>query len=185
MKKYLWIILVFSLSIACGNAENKASDTTKNEQTGNDLLKVSGKSPCELLSEADIKKQFSLPDDAVAEIQDVVRTYPTCFYKWESITVPIVKVMSGTELTLDYPSEISLVLVAKANQAMFETSTKVYKDGEQVEGLGDMAMWGKQMSQLTFLAKGNMMHLHVMMSVDAIENKENAIVLAKKIIAKL
>lgn len=185
MKKYLWIILVFSLAIACGNAENKVLDNTKKEQAGADLLGVSEKSPCELLSEADIKKQFSLPDDAKAEIKDVVRTYPTCFYEWESITVPKVKVMSGTELTLDYPSEISLVLVAKANQTMFESATKAYKDGEQLGGIGDMAMWGNQMSQLTFLAKGNMMHLHVMMSVDDTENKENAIVLAKKIISKL
>ena len=91
----------------------------------------------------------------------------------------------GKEYTIDYPSEISLVLVANANQKMFETSTAVYKDGETVGGLGDNAMWGVKMLQLTFLAKGYMIHLHVSMSSDQAEDKENAIVLAGKIIDRL
>ena len=182
MKKNLLILLIFSLGIGCGNADSKTLAHSENK-AGSDA--VTEKSPCELLPEADLKEYFSLPDDAIAKKKDVLRTYPTCFYEWENILVSKTSVIVGKEYTIDYPSEISLVLVANANQKMFETSTAVYKDGETVEGLGDNAMWGVKMLQLTFLAKGYMIHLHVSMSADQNENKENAIVLAGKIIDRL
>lgn len=83
------------------------------------------------------------------------------------------------------PAEMSIVLVKNATKKMFETSTQVYKDGQAETGIGEMAIWGAKMSQLTFLAKGYMIHLHVKKSGDDTENREIAGKVAAHIIEKL
>jgi len=143
------------------------------------------KLPCDLLTESEIKKTFSISEAEPAEIKNVVRTYPTCFYKWESISFSKTSIIGGNEVSIDYPTEVSIVVVKNASEEMYQTSTRVYKDGQAQQGIGDMAIWGGGMSQLTFLSKGYMIHLNVQMSDVEMINKENAIKLSAFIIEKL
>lgn len=190
MKKALLLIFVFTLTIACGNsetskAENGQTEVVTTEKADAPKATEKASSPCGFVTEAKMKEVLGIPADATTEIRDVMRTYPTCFYKWESITFTRKQTISGRELDLEYPAEVAIVLVAKATKKMFETSTSVYKDGEAQDGIGEMAIWGSQMSQLTFLAKGTMIHLNVKVSGDAASNKAKALELSALIIEKL
>ena len=185
MKKYLFIIAMFSLSIACGNNKPISSDDNENTKVEAAPVVELEKSPCDLVSDADIRKLFSIPENVLTEIKDAERTYPTCFYKWENITFSKTKQIGGNEISIDDPTELTIVLVKNATEQMFKTSTSVYKDGQAQNGIGDMAIWGVKMTQLTFLSEGYMIHVNVNMSSVDMENKEIAIKLAAHIIESL
>lgn len=190
MKKSIVLIISCIFAIACGNSETSKTEKTETEAivAENEAAPAateSDSSPCEFVSEAKIKEVLGIPSEASTEIKDVMRTYPTCFYKWESIKFSTKRTIAGKEVSLDFPAEAAIILVGKASEKMFNTSTSVYKDGEAIDGIGDMAMWGTRMSQLTFVAKGTMIHLHVKASGDAIANKAKAVELAALIIQKL
>ena len=88
-------------------------------------------------------------------------------------------------MVLEYPYTLMIVTVANANKSMYEKSIVVYKDGENVSGLGEMAMWGDSMSQVTFLSDGYMIHLSLKVSADNKDNKDKAIELAKLVKERL
>ena len=192
MKKVLLLITACIFAIACGNSETSKGENTQTETEAKITEKAaapavteSAATPCSLVAEAKIKEVLGLPADATTEMKDVMRTYPTCFYKWETIAFSTKRNIGGQEVSLDFPAEAAIILVKDATEKMFGISTKVYKDGVAIDGLGDMAIWGATMSQLTFLAKGTMIHLHVKVSGDASSIKEKAVALAALIIEKL
>lgn len=170
MKKSLILLVIFIGTIACGNSEKSSSEQIKQANDTN-------LSPCDLLTEAEIKSALSIPTEAETSMNEKNRPYPSCFYKWESITWP--KESHG--LTIDYPAELSIVQVTNATKANYEASIKVYKDGIKENGIGEMATWGERMTQLTFLSKGKLIHVHSRTSADAASNKVKIINLAKQI----
>lgn len=192
MKKVLLLITVCIFAMACGNSETSKVENTQTETEAIITEKAaapaateSAATPCSFVTETKIKEVLGLPADATTEMKDVMRTYPTCFYKWESVKFSKKRSIGGREVSLDYPAEVTIVLVKNATEKMFGTSTSVYKDGVPQDGIGDMATWGATMSQLSFLAKGTMIHLHVKVSGDAAANKAKASELAALIIEKL
>ena len=172
MKNLLFIITAFILLSSCVTKDSK-------DKSSKD------KSPCSLITEAEIKEILALPQDAPTKMEDADYTYPTCSYEWETLIYVKNMTISGQELALEYPYNLMIVLVANADESMFEKSTVVYEDGEKLTGLGKMATWGDNMSQLTFLSGGNMIHLNLKVSGNSSENKEKAIKLAKLIEERL
>ena len=179
------ITLAITLTtISCATDETAKSNKENITKSNTDIV-TNSLSPCQLVDETEIKILFDIPAATVTEIRDEVKTYPTCFYKWETVTYSETKTISNQVVNLDYPTEMMIVLVNNATPKMFDTSTKVYKDGISVSDIGEMAIWGEKMSQLTFLAKGSMIHLHVKKSSLASDNKELALKIATIIINKL
>ncbi|HLW31338.1 MAG TPA: hypothetical protein VKX40_03680 [Aequorivita sp.] len=190
MKKALVLIAVCIITFACGNSENSKGENSQTEVLTSEKAAPpapteSASSPCSFVTEAKIKEILAIPADAPTEMSDEMLTYPSCFYKWESAMFTVKRNISGREMSLEYPAEAVIVLVKNATESMFEASTKVYKDGVAQDGLGDMAIWGAQMSQLSFLAKGTMIHLNVKVAADAAANRKKAVELASLIIDKL
>ena len=177
MKKIFALLVILMCSIACGNSEKSKSE--KNEITTNNDIELS---PCDLLTETEIKEVLSIPSEAETSMKEKNTTYPICFYKWKSITWPV---KSVGDHTIDYPAELSIVLVNNADKAKYETAVKFYEEGEIENGVGDMATWSEKKTQLTFLAKGKLIHVHVRTSADAADNKIKTIKMAKKIIENL
>lgn len=118
-------------------------------------------------------------------MEDAVYTYPTCTYEWETLLYERNTTIGGKEMALEYPYKLTIVLVANANKSMYDKSIVVYQDGETVPNLGEMATWGDGMSQVSFLSKGNMVHLTLTISGDKRENKDKAIELAKLVESRL
>lgn len=141
--------------------------------------------PCDLISQADLIAILEVPSGSELVMNDAKRTYPTCIYKWEGWTYSATSTIGGSSRNIDYPSEVMIVYVINATKKMFETSSKAYRDGESIDDIGEMAIWGNMLSQITFLSNGSMIHVHVKTSSDASINKDNAIKIAKRMVNNL
>jgi len=183
MNKFLLILAILPFCISCGNGET--TDTEASTKMETSMVKDTEKSPCELVSEATIEKILSIPLDTPTEVNNAMRTYPTCFYTWETVQFSETKKIGNKDMSIDFPTEVTIVLVKNATKSMFQTSVKVYKDRQTQNDVGEMAVWGDQMSQLSFLTKGYMIHLYVKMSSDATENKNKALKISEEIIENL
>lgn len=180
-------ILLFALLVLIFSC----SDSANSETAGEVRIEIDGtevteeKIPCDLISEAEIKSICGIPDSINAKIEMEERTYTSCFYVWDDFTYNRVMQVGDMDVDIATRAKMSIVPVKNATEQMFETSTSVYKDGEAISGIGDRAMWGNQMSQLTFLSKGQMIHLHLDVSADKEANKEMALEIAAVLIKNL
>jgi len=182
---HLLIILFSTIVFTCNNKENN-TDTPQNNIADKNTKSEKASainSPCEFISMDDVKSMFSV--EIPIENKDVVYTYPTCVFKWEDGKVTVSASFGGQEITSSMPSEVLIVMVKKANEAMFKQSTSVYKQPQDISNLGTIAVWDSRMSQLTFLANSYMFHVHVKVSNNDSENKEKAIEVSKLIIGKI
>jgi hypothetical protein len=176
---------LFILSFtACGGGEetNKDNPTTNDAPDTEEQANVPADSPCELLDESDVRALFGVDASIEITIEDKDYTYPTCKYEWKDKKVQMTTKVGSMEVTTDLPSEIMLVMVNNVNEKMFDRSVSVYKDGVEVKGLGEKAMWGEKIAQLSVMKGGMMYHIHVKADNDDSINKENAIAIAKKIL---
>lgn len=186
LKTYLLIVLFSTLVLSCNSKENK-TNTPQNKLTekSEKLAKSSAiNSPCELVSIEEVKSMFAVAEHPL-EMKDEVYTYPTCVFKWDDGKVTRSSSIGGQEIKSIIPSEVLIVMVKKANEAMFKQSTSIYKQPQEISNLGSKAVWDSRMSQLTFLSNNYMFHVHVKVSNNDTENKEKAIEVSKLIIRKI
>lgn len=184
-KKTTLVLAMPFFLFSCGNSEeNTSSDDSASgsEKSAASILNV--ESPCELISSEDVVSFCDVASEFKIVQEDKMLTYPTCIFKWEDGKVNGSVDIGGTPVNFDMPSEVLIVMVKNTSEKMFEQSTTVYKDGVDVN-IGDKAIWGVKMSQLTFLAKGYMFHVRVKVSNDDESNKQKASKIAKMLIGKL
>jgi hypothetical protein len=186
VKITLMIVLFATLVYACNSKENNTNPTQNKIAYKAVKSKKSAAidSPCALVSMDDVKSMFSIVEHPI-DMKDVVYTFPTCVFKWEDGKVSLTRSIGGQEIKLNKPSEVLIVMVKEANEDMFNRSTKVYKQPQDISNLATMAVWDSRMSQLTFLSNNYMFHVHVKVSNDDSENKEKAIEVSKLIIGKI
>ena len=181
-------VAVFSLTFvlfSCGDNNTSNADLLKDrmeevQNTDRDLVD----SPCELLSTEEMANVCSIP--STVEITQLAKmyTYPTCVYSWNDGKC-IQESFSGGHSTFVVDNNVMIVMVEDATDDIFEMSTGVYKDGVSVDNVGEKAMWGEKMSQLSFMAKGYMFHVNVKILPSAEENKKAAIDIARFLAEKL
>src|SRR5690606_486322 len=111
MKKSLVLIAACIFTFACGNSEkskgeNSQTEVLTTENAAAPAVTESASSPCGFVTEAKIKEILAIPADAPTEMKDEMRTYPTCFYKWESVMFTVKRSISGREMNLEYPAEV-------------------------------------------------------------------------------
>tara|TARA_R110002050_G_scaffold196426_2_gene331348 strand:- start:53120 stop:53656 length:537 start_codon:yes stop_codon:yes gene_type:complete len=175
-------MLVFS----CQEKKNK-SDASHNktvDKNGRSEKYVVIDSPCELISIEEVKRMFAVEEYTIA-MKDVVYTYPTCIFKWDDGKITTSVSFGGQEIKSTRPSEVLIVMIKKANAAMFKRSTSIYKEPQEISNIGTMAVWDARISQLTFLSNKYMFHVHVKVTPNATENKEKAIEVSEHIIKKM
>jgi hypothetical protein len=172
-KSILIIACMPLLLIGCNSNETSSETNHRSEESErpNTEAKKSVDSPCELVSLADVRGMFSVPEELAIDMDDRVLTFPTCSFEWEDGKVITTMKVGDNEVKVQRPSTVMIVMVKGASESMYNTSTKVYKDIEELSGLGSMASWGNQMSQLTFLAGNHLFHVHVKVSTDDAANK--------------
>lgn len=141
--------------------------------------------PCEMLTVQEVQTILSIPDTAKAKVESPDHTYPTCHYTWESVQYSKTKTIAGREMNIDYPAEVYIIMVKEATEAQYKRSIQVYKDGVTIDGIGSMATWSDERSQLTFLAAGTLVHVNVKVTADTKANKAKAQKLALQIIEKM
>ncbi len=179
------LITLFALfALACNTKENKNIPNELVDKSSQSENTSSIQSPCELVSIDDIKNIFAIAEYSI-EMQDKVLTHPTCVFKWEDGKVTVSGFIGDQEIKSSMPSEVLIVMVKKANENMFNQSTKVYKQAQVISNVGDMAIWDSRMSQLTFLSNSYMFHVHVKVSNEEIANRKKAIEVSNLIIGKI
>ncbi len=186
-KLFLPVCMLSLFLLSCGGAETDpetiADKVVEEMQSSGSTLVVS--SPCELLSVNDVRTICSVSNDYEIEQEDKKYTYPTCSFRWEDGKVKKEMEVAGRKMTIDHPSEVLVVMVVEANEAMYDRSTKVYEDGEDISSVGEKAIWGTDMSQLSFLESGYLFHVHVQTSNDNEENKKQAIEIAQTLMSNI
>jgi len=181
--------LTFALSVSlfifsCIDSTKVDKEKVFNEVvTGN--TEILPGSPCELISVDDVKSICNVSNEVEIVQEDKVYTHPTCTFEWKDGKVTHVMSVGGRDMTIDLPSEVMIVMVSNSNEKMFGQSTSVYKDGVSVDEVGEKAMWGIKMSQLTFLSNGYMFHVHIKVSDDNEDNKQKAIEVAHLLSSKI
>ncbi|MCR9173542.1 MAG: hypothetical protein NXI10_13660 [bacterium] len=187
MKKItLTFVLLFSLfAMACNDTSGSKDENgeKKTEETSN-KISVSD-NPCDLINADDMRTLLNVGAEFEISIEAKDYTFPACSFRWEDGKVIKSMEVGGRSMSVDMPSEVMVVLVKEANEAKFERSTSVYKDGVSVDGLADEAMWGEAMSQLSFRKGSIMMHVNVKVDNDSAVNKDNAMKIAEFLIEKL
>ncbi|MEO6949418.1 MAG: hypothetical protein ABI123_07310 [Ginsengibacter sp.] len=178
-------LLFASLSfflVACQSSDGESVSATVSQ---NDKSVKSAIRPCEIITLEDIKDHFQIQASLEVEVSDDNVTFPACSYEW-GIDLVMGQVTAGGK-TVEYGSPATVMIVVAQNipPSGFEQSTSVYKDAEEVSGIGDKAVWGAKMSQLTFLIKNTLFHVNVKASPDEEKNKNDAIALSKLIIKKV
>lgn len=185
MKKHILFIasLSFITLFACSSdaKDDQSEDSAAKTENG---AKAVPDSPCQIVNADDLRGILKVPQSFTINMEDKMLTYPTCKFKWDDKYVRVMD-MSGTSVNIDMEPEVMIVMVTNCTAAMFERSTQVYKDGVNIDNVGDQAIWGERMNQLTFRNGGIMMHVNVAVSTDSAVNKESAIKIAKFAIGKM
>ena len=88
--------------------------------------------------------------------------------------------MGQTTKTIDFPSEMNIVLVKDVSTEQYKKSVSYYDDGQNQDETGDMETYSAKKRQITFLSDGYLIHVYVRASEDEGANKENAIKLSRK-----
>jgi hypothetical protein len=171
--------------LACGNNGGTKNSANEAANTAPKLQTTMHESPCEFIAVDDVRKLFAIPEKLDIKMEDRILTYPTCSFEWEDGKVVSVMEVGSREIEIRKPSEVMIVMVKDARPSMYETASRIYKDIEPVENVGEMASWGNQMSQLTFLAKNHLFHVHVKASNDDVGNRAKAIEIARSILSQL
>ena len=177
MKKSILLFAILLSIVACKN-----SDKSSSEEVEMSSHKSTEQSPCQLLTDSEIKIALDIPADVKTNKIKKSTTYPVCYYKWESISFPH-KVFN--DRMADRPAEMSIVWAINVNKKLYQQSIAVYKDGETINNVGEMATWSQKMGQITFLKDGNLIHIKAETSANAASNKAKSLKVAKLFAEKL
>ncbi|MBR9978491.1 MAG: hypothetical protein KFH87_10415 [Bacteroidetes bacterium] len=183
---YIAILVASVIPASCAQekSDTEIYQTTVSTKTTADNG-VSFESPCELISLEVVKSHIPIPEGINVIKEDEKLTYPTCTFKWKDGIRKKSQTIGTTVVEYDIESKVLIVLVKDANSSMFDRSTSVYKNPEELTELGERAVWGENISQLTFLSKGVMMHVHVQVDNDKSVNRKHAIELTKHLLKGL
>lgn len=179
MKRSLLLITTFILTISCGNSD-KSKDGSSSSTVKSEI-----DSPCEILTEAEIKDALEIPADAETTMSERDGSYLMCKYRWESVTYQGTANYMKTKRTVSYPADMYITLVKDATKEIYEKSISFYKDAENQDGIGEMATWSAKKRQISFLSDGYLFHVYLVTSADAAVNKAQVFKVAKLIDGKI
>ena len=170
------------LFVACNSGEEK-SDTTTEARIEKSVKDIT--SPCEIITLNDIKEYFKIQDTTEVNVENKEVTFPSCSYEWGKDVVMDKITVANQTIEYGAPAKVMIVMAKGVPSSGFEQSTAVYKDGEEISGIGEKAIWGAKMSQITFLYNDTLFHVNVKASSDKQKNKNDAIALSKLILKRI
>lgn len=182
---YTFIVVTFITGCADTASEETnepASDeevqTTLQEEKENFLIQT----PCDLITDTELKTILGISDDHEARIQDKIFAYPICIFTWDDLLVPSTVPNFGTPPAQDQPAEVRITMIRKADKGTYDRAIKTYVDPQKIDGVGEMATWGDRLSQLTFLEQEHIFHVLVQAGENQEKNKAAAIEIGKMMV---
>lgn len=182
---HISLLSVGLLLAACGGEEKSTEDSIlEMAEELVDEVSIPG-SPCDWINADDLRSIMDVPTEFEISMEAKDYTYPACSFRWEDEKVVKSMDMGGRTMEMTMPSEVMVVLATEITPEKFQRSVKVYQDGEAVDGVGDEAMWGDQMHQLSFRKGSVMLHVNVKADNDNAVNKANALKIADFLLEKM
>ena len=142
-------------------------------------------SACQIFSNDDIRAHFGIDAATELKVDEGGGAFPSCSYEWGTDLVVRTIRAGGQEIQVSDPAKLMLVVARGVGPEAFKASTSVYKDAQDIPGIGEQARWGTAMSQLTFLSGSNLVHINVKADSDPETNRQKAIELAQGALRKL
>ena len=190
MRKLTLISLLLSCValVACGDADpggaSDASAPVTNQAAAPSGLKNLD-SACGIFSEAEFRQHFVIAEGMALETSESGGSFPACNYQWGEDLVERHIQAGGRDIQIHEPAKVMLVVARDVSADNFQTATGVYRQPQDVAGIGDMARWDDGMSQLSFLVGRDLFHINVKASSDAEENRRLAEDMAQRLLQKL
>lgn len=180
----LYGLPIAALLLSC-SAPAESEDAIPKAKTQTEQQAVVSENPSEWISADDIRSIIGVGSSFEIDEEFKDYTFPACSYEWDDKKVTKTMQVGGSPMEIAMPSEVMIVLAQNIDAKKFERSTAVYKDGISVEGFGDEAVWGEEMSQLSFRQGSLMWHIHVKVDNDSAVNKKHAQAIASFLIKKM
>lgn len=176
-----FLVLLFFLGlVSCDRSDNKDGDKT------NTITTTQSKTdPCTLLSETDIRGHFQIGNDMEMKVEKDAIPFPVCFYEWGTNVYQGTVTAGGKTMSYDAPGEVSIVIAAGVQETDFEKSIAAYQDAVDMPGIGQKAVWGNGLSQLTFYKNNALVHIRVKVSADPGVNQEHAVELSDIVLKRM
>lgn len=181
------LLVSCSLLVACNSDESApagaSSDSTTKPAATESARALS--SACQLLGSDDIRTRFNIDAATEVKMDEGGGAFPSCSWEWGTDVVVRTIRAGGRDIQVGEPAKVMLVVARGVGPEGFQTSTSVYKDAQDVPGIGEQARWGATMSQLSVLSRGTLAHIHVKADSDPETNRQHAIELARIVLQKL
>lgn len=190
---YLILSLACLLLAACNGsgsqegaepAAGQPGQSTPAQRSGASAVKGVD-SACALFSSDEIREVFQIPGETELKVSKSGQAFPACNYEWGTDLVVRTIQAGGRDIEVKEPAKVVLVVATDVTADNFQTSTAVYRDPQDVAGIGDMARWDDGMSQLSVLAGADLFHINVKASSDKEENRRQAEAVARRLLQKL
>lgn len=189
--KFRSILLLsfFFFILSCGNSS--ASDESDAEMAENDDSSAAGtedfkiKSPCDLVSEEEMPRLTGIDERFKLTIENKLLSHPTCIYRWDAILVRTKTYELGEALESELPAQINIVMIRDQNNSDFTRAIKTYIDPKTLTNIGEMAVWGDRLSQLTVLEQDHIFHVYVNVDNSLAKNRAIAEKIAKEIVVSI
>jgi len=182
-----YTFILVALISACADTASEETNGLKSdeeelvaEQTEKENFLI--QTPCDLITDTELKTILGISDDHEARIQDKIFAYPTCIFTWDDLLVRSTVPDFGTPPEQDKPAEVRITMIRKADVGTYDRAIKTYVDPQTIDGVGEMATWGDRLSQLTFLAQEHIFHVLVQASENQEKNKAAAIEIGKMMV---
>lgn len=188
---YLTMLLPCFLLLACQDGGDRdtgagpapASQSAPAQRAGASALKGLD-SACAIFSDDEIRGFFDIAEGTELKVSRSGQAFPACNYEWGKDLVVRQIQAGGRDIEVRDPAKVMLVVAPDVTADNFQTSTAVYRQPQDVSGIGDMARWDEGMSQLSFLAGADLFHINVKASSDPAENRRLAEALALQVLEK-
>ena len=85
--------------------------------------------------------RFQIPGETELKVSKSGQAFPACNYEWGTDLVVRTIQAGGRDIEVKEPAKVVLVVATDVTADNFQTSTAVYRDPQDVAGIGDMARW--------------------------------------------
>jgi len=179
------LLIGYSCQSADPSTENENAQTIEEPLAPVEPESIRIKDPCDLISAEEMLQFTALDSSQKMTVESKVLTYPTCVYRWENILVKTKTFDLGEEVVLDLPAQVNIVLLRDKKTDDYQRAIKTYVDQIELSAIGEMAVWGDRLSQLTFFSEDHIFHVYVNVSETIDVNREIAKDIAQKIVLSL
>jgi len=185
----LFVILMLGMWFSCqspaAESENDQEQIQEDSLSATEPKEFKIKDPCDLITAEEMMQFTALDSSQKMTVESKVLTYPTCVYRWENILVKTKTFDLGEEVVLDLPAQVNIVLLRDKKTDDYQRAIKTYVDQIELSAIGEMAVWGDRLSQLTFFSEDHIFHVYVNVSETIDVNRQIAKDIAQKIVLSL